>query len=140
MLKRRREALNVMRKPTFCQKNTKSEKFAQSRILHSLKALGARIRINLVVLGARTQDSENSGNSDQEIGAFGLKMILRRVFAVENCTKTKKYVIFCYQNQIFCYFGWFWPKTTSERERRNVYTEEVCFDRRWYRHVNFDFG
>ena len=90
-----------MRKPTFFQKNPKSAKFAESRILHSLKALGARIRINLVVLGARTQDSENSGSSDQEIGAFGLKMILRRVFAVENCTKTTKYVIFCYQNQIF---------------------------------------
>ena len=129
-----------MRKPTFFQKFPKSAKFAESRILHSLKPLGARIRINLVVLGARSQDSENSGGSDEEIGAFGLKMILRRVFAVENCTKKKKYAIFCYQNQIFCYFGWFWPKTTSERERRYVYTEEVCFDRRWYRHVNFDFG
>ena len=79
-----------MRKPTFCQKNTKSEKFAQSRILHSLKALGARIRINLVVLGARTQDSENSGSSDQEIGAFGLKMILRRVIAVRKLHKDEK--------------------------------------------------
>ena len=88
-------------KQHFFGKFPKSEKFAESRILHSLKALGARIRINLVVLGARTQDSENYGSSDQEIGAFGLKMILRRVFAVENCTKTNKYVIFCYQNQIF---------------------------------------
>jgi len=90
-----------MRKPTFFWKFPKSEKFAQSRILHSLKALGARIRMNLVVLGARTQDSENSGSSDQEIGALGLKIILWRVFARENTRKKKKYVIFCYQNQIF---------------------------------------
>jgi hypothetical protein len=88
-------------KPTFFENFPKSEKFAQSRILHSLKALGARIRINLVVLGARTQDSENSGGSDQEIGAFGLKMKSWRVFARENTKKKKKYVIFCYQNQIF---------------------------------------
>ena len=129
-----------MQKPTFCQKNLKSAKFAQSRILHSLKALGARIRINLVVLGAKSQDPKNSGDCNQQIGAFGLKMILRRVFAVENCTKKNKYVIFCYQNQISCYFGWFWQKATSERERRYVYTEEVCFDRKWYGHANFDFG
>ena len=90
-----------MRKPTFFQKNPKSAKFAESRILHSLKPLGARIRINLVVLGARSQNSENSGGSDEEIGAFGLKMILWRVFARENTKKKKKYVIFCYQNQIF---------------------------------------
>ena len=90
-----------MRKPTFFQKFPKSAKFAESRILHSLKALGARIRMNLVVLGARTQDSENSGSSDQEICAFGLKIILWRVFARENTRKKKKYVIFCYQNQIF---------------------------------------
>jgi hypothetical protein len=77
-------------KPTFFENFPKSEKFAQSRILHSLKALGARIRINLVVLGARTQDSENSGGSDQEIGAFGLKMKSWRVFARENTKKKKK--------------------------------------------------
>ena len=54
-----------------------------STILQSSKAAGVRIITNLVVLGARDQDSENSKGSDQEIGAFELKMILRRVFANE---------------------------------------------------------
>ena len=59
-----------MRKPTFFGKFPKSEKFAESRILHSLKRSGGRLRTNLVVLGARDKDSGGSGgrtNKNQDI-------------------------------------------------------------------------
>ena len=110
-----------MRKPTFFGKFPKSEKFAESRILHSLKRSGGRLRTNLVpetkilgVLGAETT----------KIKTFGVKMILRRVFVPENCRKKKKYVRFCWRGHVFCYFCWFWPKSTSIRGRK------VCLYRR----------
>ncbi len=79
----------------FSQNLRRSPKSHFSTILQSSKAAGVTIITNLVVLGARDQDSENSRGSDQEIGAFELKMILRRVFARENCRNNKKYVTFC---------------------------------------------
>ena len=72
------------RKPTFLVKFPKSEKFAQSRILHSLKTSGAPGARILKVLGVVTT----------KINIFRFKMILRRVFGQENCRKDKKYVIF----------------------------------------------
>ena len=57
-------------KPTFFENFRKSAKVAHLRILHSLKRSGARLRTNLVVLGARDQDSGGSGgrtNKNQDI-------------------------------------------------------------------------
>ena len=67
-------------KPTFYQKFAKSEKFAQFRILHSLKVSGVMIITNLAVLGARRQDPKNSIGFIKKINTFELKKSVRRVY------------------------------------------------------------
>ena len=101
-------------KPTFFDNFLKSAKFAQSRILHSLKPSGVRIRTNLVVLGARDQDSGGSGGCNNKN---------QNIWAQNDPSEG-----FCHRR---------WQKEDeicnfllARRELTYVYTEEVCFDRR----------
>ena len=85
-----------------------------STILQSSKAAGVRIITNLVVLGARDQDSGGSGGYDNKN---------QNIWAQNDPSDS-----FCHRKlqkeEEICNI------LLARRERRYVYTEEICFDRK----------
>ena len=119
-------------KPTFFENFLKSAKVAHLRILHSLKRSGVRLRTNLVVLGARDQDSggcggrtiknhDISGQNDPSEGFLPQKIGKRRRNMYHFVSKVMFSVIFAGFSRSRHQYG----------ERRYVYTEKICFGRRW---------
>ena len=121
-----------MRKPTFWGKFPKSEKFAESRILHSLKRSGGRLRTNLVVLGASDKDSGGSGgrtNKNQDISG---RNDPSEGFLPQKIGKRRRNMYHFVSKVMFSVIlAGFCRSRHQYGERRYVYTEKICFGRRW---------